>query len=282
MKKLLGFTSLILFAPSVFAADPGIELPSSVPIEAFDLKPDQRGYGYIQSNVELVVMDDYYGDKIGDVAFHSHGAMYTTPSDELGWLGRKFEDSFTFGIVSGELKKTAFTFNNNSYNNSYDKSGFYLGYRPAYEVKFVNRDTFKFKASTAMHWQAYYLSGDFSVMKNNDPNFPNSYRYDEVSYGVALKPTFSLQGTYYPTKNLSLTAFAGLTTFVTATFTTYDDGKLDSGDELTANMANIDPVVGYDITYNAPVYGMFNFSTMLSQRAEDSAVEMTARYVAPF
>jgi len=278
--KLLKATIIgaMLTHSASYAADSPIELPSSIPVDVFKMQENQRGIGYIGFNVNLELEDDFFNDKIGDVDFESQGFIYTKPGKgEFGILGEMFELSYTVGAVEGTIINTNFTDNGINYNNTYDKDGFYVGIRPSYSRDLNVGDSFKIKSSTTLHAFFYSVSGEFSVN-----NGTNAYRYDEDNYGLALKPTTVIQGTFYPTENLSLTLHGGLSTFVAIDWVFYDDGGFDEDNEVDFLSSGINPVFGYDVSYRFNNGSIFNISSIISQREEDDSVETVIRYIYSF
>lgn len=260
------------------AADSPIELPSSIPVDAFKIEDNQRGIGYIGFNVNLELKDDFFEDKIGDVNFKSRGIIYSAPGDgELGFLGDMFELSYTAGVIEGTIKDPSFTDNGISYNNSYDKDGIYLGVRPSYSRKLGNNDGFIIKSSTTFHAFFYNVSGDFSV-----DNGSNAYRYDEDNWGLALKPTTVIQASYYPTENFSLSVHGGLSTFLAIDWVFYDDGAFDEDNEVDFLSSGINAVFGYDLSYRIKKGSVLNLSSIVSSREEDDSVETVLRYFYAF
>lgn len=272
----------ILFSGLLFAADSPIELPSSVPLEVHTMKNNQIGIGYIQFSVNLELEDSYYEDKIGDIKYDSKGLIYTEPrKGGDSFLGNMFELSYTTGYVTGEIKKNIFTDNGKNYNNTYEKSGFYIGIRPSFNRDIISNEYFVIKHSTTLHTFLYSVRGDFSV---NDST--QSYSYDESNYGIAFKPTTVLQGTYYPIKSLGLTVFGGLSTFVAADWVFYDgkdaSGFEDEDNELGFLSTGINPVFGYDISYNFRGDSIINLSSVISKRESDNSSETVLRYIYTF
>ena len=268
----------ILSYSSSYAADSPIELPSSIPVDAFKLGENQRGIGYIGFTVNLELEDEFFNDKIGDVDFESQGFIYSKPgSGSLGILGEMFELSYTVGAVEGEIINPNFTENGITYNNTYDKDGFYVGIRPSYSREINAGDSFKIKSSTTLHAFFYNVSGDFSVN-----NGTNSYRYDEDNYGLALKPTTVIQATYYPSESFALTLHGGLSTFVAIDWVFFDDGAFDEDNEVDFLSSGINPVFGYDISYRFKNGSIFNVSSIISAREEDDSLETVIRYFYSF
>jgi hypothetical protein len=261
-----------------YAADSPIELPSSIPVDVFKMDKNQRGLGYIGFNVNLELEDDFFKDRIGDVEFESQGFIYTTPGEgALGFLGEMFELSYTVGVIDGQIIDPSFTANGFNYNNTYDKDGFYIGFRPSYSRDLNVGDGFKLKSSTTLHAFFYSVSGAFSVN-----NGTNAYRYNEDNYGLALKPTTVLQGTFYPTSNFALTLYGGLSTFVAIDWVFYDDGAFDEDNEADFLTSGINPVFGYDLSYRFSNGSVFNVSSILSQRENDDSLETVIRYLYSF
>lgn len=268
----------LLLSGAAHGADSPIELPSSVPVDVFELGENQRGIGYIGFTVTLELEDDFFDDRIGEVDFESDGLIYTTPgSGSLGLLGDMFELSYTAGRVESVLKERTFVDRGLTYNNTYDKDGFYVGIRPSYSRDLTDGDGFKLKSSTTLHAFFYSLSGSFSV-----DNGTNAYRYDEDNYGLAFKPTTIIQGTFYPSPNLGLTLYGGLSTFVAVDWVFYDDGAFDEDDELDFLASGINVVFGYDISYRLGNQSVFNLASIVSQREEDESVETVVRYIFNF
>ena len=269
---------IMLSYSSVYAADSPIELPSSIPVDVITLEENQRGIGYIGFNVNLELEDDFFNDKIGDIDFESHGFIYSKPgSGTLGFLGEMFELTYTTGTIEGTIIDSNFTEKGITYNNTYDKDGFYIGVRPSYSRGIYAGDRFKIKSATTLHTFFYSVNGSFSVN-----NGSNAYQYDEDNYGLALKPTTVIQGTFYPSENLALTLHGGLSTFVAIDWVFYDDGALDEDNEVDFLSSGINPVFGYDISYRFSNESIFNISSIISSREEDDSVETVFRYFFSF
>ena len=268
-----------LFLSSItYAADSPIELPSSVPVDVFELDENQRGIGYIGFNVTLDLDDNFFEDKIGDINYDSQGFIYTTLGEgSLGLLGELFELSYTAGIVDGTIKEPNFTDNGKTYNNTYDKDGFYVGIRPSYSKVLTSSESFHLKSATTLHSFFYSVSGSFSV-----DNGSFSYRYDEDNYGLAIKPTTTIQGTFYPSSNFGLTVFGGLSTFLAIDWVFYDDGALDEDNEVEFLSSGLNLVFGYDISYRFNNVSVFNLSSIISQREQDDSIETVVRYIYSF
>lgn len=268
----------ILFYSSVYAEDSPIELPSSIPVDVFKINDNQRGIGYIGFNVNLELEDDFFDDKIGDVDFESTGFIYTMPgTGSFGFLGDMFELSYTAGVIEGEIINSNFVDNGITYNNTYDKDGFYVGFRPSYSKDINVGEGFILKSSTTLHAFFYSVSGNFSVN-----NGTNAYQYDEDNYGLALKPTTVIQGTYYPSENLGLTLYGGISTFVAIDWVFYDDGAFDEDNEVGFLTSGINTVFGYDLSYKFESGAVFNFSSIISPREKDDSVETVIRFIYSF
>ncbi len=275
--------STLLLSSSVFAADTAIDLPSSVPIEVYKMKEDQIGIGYIQFNVKLALEDDYYNDKIGDVEYDTKGLIITLPRDTDTIIGNMFELSYTLGMIDSKLNDNSFVDSGSLYHNTYDKSGFYVGIRPSFNVDIYKSDMFEIKNSTAIHAMIYTLSGDFSVY-NVTKNY--AYAYDETAVGLGLKPSTVLSATIYPVSSFGVTVFGGLSTFIALDVTSYSN-QADSYDEDTeANIytSNIDPIYGFDLIYRGIFgkYDSFNLSSVIAQKETDSSFETIVRYTFSF
>jgi hypothetical protein len=271
--------STILISSITYAADSPIELPSSVPVDVFKINKNQRGIGYIGFNVTLELEDEDFNDKIGDIDYESKGIIYSMPGDGgVNFLGNMFELSYTAGAIEGLISTAVFTDNGKNYNNTYDKDGFYFGYRPSYSKDLHTGDSFQLKASTTLHSFFYSVSGEFSV---NDGSF--EYRFEEDNYGLALKPTTVIQGTYRPSNSLGLTMYGGLSTFLAIDWVFYDGGDItgtpfeDNEVELLSSGINV--VFGYDISYKFDNGSVFNIASILSQREEDNSIETVIRYM---
>ena len=276
LSKLVFFC--LLSSSVVYAVDSPIELPSSVPVDVFELNENQRGFGYIGFNVTLELEDNFFEDKIGDIDYDSQGVIYTTPGKgSLGLLGKMFELSYTAGMIDGAIKNPNFIDNGKTYNNTYDKDGFYVGIRPSYSKTLKSSDSFQLKSATTLHSFFYSVSGSFSV----DSGI-SSYRYDEDNYGLAIKPTTIIQGTFYPSSNFGLTFYAGLSTFLAIDWVFFDDGGFDEDNEVELLSSGVNPVFGYDISYRFDNGSIFNLATIVSQRELDDAVETVVRYIYSF
>jgi hypothetical protein len=284
MKKVLFTLGLVVGTTSVMAENSFLDLPSSVPIEVFKMKENEIGFGYIGFNVNLELEDDFYKDRIGKTKFDSHGLIYTQPRDTETFLGQMFELSYTAGIIDSTLDQKSFTHNGVSYNNTFDKQGFYIGVRPAFNHELYSNKWLIIRNSTAFHTFLYNLSGDFSVN-----NGTRSYAYDETSYGLAMKPSSVIQFTAYPTNHLGVTAFGGLTTFIAADYTDYSGGltnvgstRTDDDSEVGLYTTGINPIVGFDITYNFLGKHKLALSSAISKQETDNSIETILRYTHAF
>jgi hypothetical protein len=260
--------------------DSDLGLPSSVPIEVFEMKENQIAFGYIGVNVNIDQKDDYYNDKIGTAKFKSHGLIYTQPKSVDTFLGKMFELSYTAGAITSELKENQFSDNGKDYNNTWDKTGFYLGIRPAFSTEFYKNNWFVIKNSTAIHTLLYMLEGDFSV--NN--GVTNPYAYNEKSYGLAIKPSTVLQFTLYPTENLGITAFGGVSAFAGYSYTDYTNkvNSFDADSEKNFFTTGIKPLFGYDVTYK--FFGKYKLaiSSAITKQDDDNSIETIIRYTHSF
>lgn len=284
MKKMLLAMSLAASTSLVMAESGFLDLPSSVPIEVFKMKENERGFGYIGFNVNLDIEDDYFKDRVGTAEFESHGLIYTEPRDVDTFLGHMFELSYTAGHINGALEKESFIYNGKTYNNLFDKQGFYIGVRPAFNHELYSNRWFIIRNSTAFHTFLYTLNGDFAV---NDGT--RSYAYDENSYGLGMKPSSVLQLTAYPTNHLGVTAFGGLTTFIAADYNNYSGGLTNIGNtvkdddsELGFYTTGVDPIFGFDITYNFLGKYKLGLSTAISKQDNDESIETIVRYTHAF
>jgi len=279
MKKQFILLGLLASTSFIMGGDSNLGLPSSVPIEVFKMKENQIAIGYIGTNVNIEQEDDYYKDTIGTAAFKSHGLIYTEPRSVDTFLGTMFEFSYTAGAITSELEENKFSDNGKNYNNTWDKKGFYIGIRPAFNKELFKNDWFVIKNSTAIHTLLYTLDGDFSVN-----NGVNSYAYDEKDYGIAVKPSTVLQFTAYPTKNLGISAFAGVTTFVGYSYTDYSNknNTFDSDTETGFFTTTIDPIIGYDITYKFFGKYKFGISSAFTKQKSDNSIETIIRYTHTF
>jgi hypothetical protein len=272
---------LSLVTCSVSAKDASLDMPSSVPIDVFEMNENQIGIGYIQTDVQLSLHDDYYGDKIGDVSYKTKGLIVSLPKKMETPIGKMFELSFTAGSINSVLDDKQFTDGGFTYNNTYDKTGFYVGVRPAFSKGLYDTDMFKAQVATSLHTMFYHLSGDFSVNRTG-----NSYAYDESSYGIGLKPTVVLSGTFMPTSHFGISAFGGASTFLALDYNNYSGKNTSTGSdtELVGYTSSVDPVYGADLVYR----GIFskddkiNLSSILGSKQSNTSIETIVRYVFNF
>ena len=279
MKKLLMTIGLVASTNMLMAGESSFDLPSSIPIEVFKMKDNQRAFGYIGFNVDIDQRDDYYNDKIGVAAFKTHGLIYTEPKSVDTFLGNMFELSYTAGMINSSLKKNIFTDNGKTYDNTFDKKGFYIGIRPAFNYELYSNKWFILKNSTALHTFLFNLKGDFSVNTNT-----NNYAYDEEDYGIGLKPSSVLQLTAYPTNHLGVSLFGGVTTFVAASYIKYDNkvNANDSDSESAFVNTGINAIYGYDITYNFFGKYKLGLSSALTKQGDEDPLETIIRYTHTF
>lgn len=272
------FCGSIILSSITHAADSPIELPSSVPVDVFALSENQRGIGYIGFNVTLELEDTFYNDKIGDIDYDSQGVIYTIPGEgSLSFLGNMFELSYTAGFVEGVIKEPNFTNDGKTYNNTYDKDGFYIGIRPSYSRVIRSNNNFQLKSATTLHAFFYNVSGSFSVNSGSQ-----AYQFDEDNYGFAIKPTTIIQATLFPSANLGLSLYGGLSTFLALDWVFYDDGGLDEDNEVEFLSSGVNVVFGYDISYRFNNGSVLNLASIVSQRENDEAIETVVRYIYTF
>lgn len=279
MKKIA--LSLCTLATLLLAEDASIDMPSSAPIEVFQMSESQRGVGIMTFSAELEVVDSYYEDKIGDIDYLANGVIYTIPKKGIDTIiGNMFELSFTAGTIDSKIKDHTFTYNGSSYNNDYQKDGFYIGIRPSFNKTLHQGDKFDIKSSTTFHAMLYRISGDFSV---NNLTSGMSYAYDEDNYGIALKPTTVIQSTFYPTKNIGISLFGGVSAFAVLDYCLYSNknGFDEDSEELAFQTGDITTLIGYDVSFKFGE-GMLNLSSAFTQKSDDSSSETMLRYVFSF
>jgi len=282
MKFINKVLTVFILAGALSASDNQIQTPSSVPIEVFKMKENQIGIGYIQFGIDLELEDEYYDDKIGDARFKSKGAIVTLPTDGGNYLiGDIFELSFTAGSLDGELDDNIFTDDGKTYNNTYDKDGFYIGIKPSFNIDIYTGDSFSIKNSTTLHLFAYNIDGEFSV-----DDGARTYKYDETNYGLALKPTTVIQATYYPIHSLGLTIFGGASYFVAVDYVEFDgtdvDGFEDEDTETSIVSSDVEPIFGYDLSYRFSNDSVVSLSSILSKQDDDTSTEVVLRYIFTF
>jgi len=286
MKKISNLlVGLSLLATTAFSADSQMEVPSAVPINVFEMDENQIGVGYIQFGATLELEDDYYNDKIGDADFKSKGLILTLPKNQATPIGKMFELSYTVGTIDSSLKNNQFQDSGKNYTNSYEKDGFYVGVRPAFSTELYKSDMFTVQNSTSLHLMLYSISGSFSV-SHDGGGANSSYKYDETNTGIGLKPTTVINGTYFPMKNLGLSVFGGLSTFIALDYCSYsgDVGYEDDDVELNFQMASIDPIYGFDVVLKG-IFGendTINLSSVFASKSADTSVETIVRYVFTF
>ena len=266
----------------VFGADSQLEMPSTVPIDTFKMQENQIGIGYIQFSATLELEDDYFEDKIGDAEFKSKGLMVTFPDDSDTIIGKMFEHSYTIGKIDSELKEKTFVDNGKTYNNTYEKDGYYVGYRPAFSTDIYESDMFKIQNSTSLHFMLYSIDGSFSV--NHNGGGLSSYKYNETTTGLGVKPTTVFNGTFFPINSLGLTVFGGVSTFLALNYTSYDNGGYDEDAEVTFNMASVDPIYGFDVVFRGifSENDSFNLSSVFAVKSADTSIETIVRYIFTF
>lgn len=279
---------LLVSAQATYA---DIALPTSAPIDVFS-DVDDKGYGVMQMTINLDIKDDPEGLAgagvneldIGTVKFDAKGLIYTRAVKD----GNRFEYSYTMGTVAGKLKKNQFSTGLGNYNNSYDESGYFFGYRPAYsgDIYKSSGGGLDIKYAYTLHWLFFYISGGYTINVTGNANA--NYGYDESSTGVAFKPTAIIQPTWYVTPNLALTFYAGAAAFAEVDFNSYEN-KVDSDDYDAAISANFKPVqaiYGYDISIKRifSENDSFNLSTTLATNSDqgEDLREIIVRYQLPF
>lgn len=280
LNKLTALMVGLISSSALFASDISIDLPSSVPIKTFEVKENQIGIGYIMFDVKLEIEDDYYGDKIGDVDYKTNGFIYTYASSKESFFGEEFETSFTAGTIESELKDNIFVDSGYRYNNTYDKSGFYIGYRPAYSYALYSEEKMNINIATSLHYIFFTLGGDYSISRSDG----QAYAYDETTYGLGLKPTSVLQGTYKPLSNIAVSFYGGLSTFIALSVTDYEN-KVDSSDYDTEGeflAENITPLYGWDIAYKFSNDSILNLSTAFANYSSNQSTEVVVRYIFTF
>ncbi|WP_373069994.1 hypothetical protein [Sulfurimonas sp.] len=284
MIKQIKNVALVLCASiPLLAADTAIDMPSSQPIDVFKMKKGQVGIGYMQFNVELSLEDEYYEDKIGDVNYDNKGIIITLPADSKTIIGEMFEESYTVGIIDSELEKKHFVDGAYTYDNKYDKSGFYIGYRPSFSTTFYESDMFRVSNATSLHMILYTLNGDFTV-DGTKTGF--AYSYDETSFGFGLKPTTVINTTFFPIDNLGISIFGGASTFFALDINDYENktNPSDYDTEVNGYMADIAPIYGFDIIFKGIVGDddSFNLSSVFAKKDNDTSTETIVRYIYNF
>ena len=280
-KKLL---LLCVLSTLTFGADLELETPSSMPIDTFQMQDNQIGIGYILSSATLELEDSYYDDKIGDVEYDTKGLIVTLPANTNFLFGKIFEFSITGGIIDSKLKDKTFKDSGYTYNNKYDKSGYYIGVRPAFSADIYDSDMFKFQNVTTLHLMLYHLDGSFAVHRTGAGN--NNYAYDETNTGLALKPTVIFNGTFFPIKNLGISAFGGFSTLLDLDYCDYSNktNSFDSDTEVEFLTSSIDPVYGFDIIFRGIFkdYDALNLSSVFTPKEVDTSIETVVRYIISF
>jgi len=193
LRKLFRFYLIsLVFSFGLFATSANAELvlPSSAPIDVFSQLQGQ-GFGTYILDVKLLEKDDGYYD-IGNVDYSLQGVMYSKSVRD----GSKFENSYMIGNLSGVLNEKQFSTDLGNYNNSYNKSGFFLGYRPAYSMLLKKTERVKVAFAYTLPLVAFQISGDYSLNLTNGATTVANWAYDETSRGVATKPTAVLQPTF--------------------------------------------------------------------------------------
>jgi hypothetical protein len=266
------------------AKDGGMDLPSSTPINVFEMQKGQVGIGYIQFNVKLELEDEYFGDKIGDVDYDAKGLIISFPASVETPIGKMFEYSYTIGKVDSKLKDNTFTDGSKTYNNTYEKSGFYVGWRPVFSASLYEDDNFKLQSATALHFVAYSISGDFTI--HHDGSGLSNYGYDETNTGIGFKPSTVLSGTWFPINNLGISAFGGLSTFAALDYNSYSSksNSFEDDVELATYVSSIDPIYGADIIFKG-IFAQsdsFNLSAVFTNKNDESNMETIVRYVFNF
>jgi hypothetical protein len=277
MKKLL--VGVALVSTAVFGGTESVLLPSSVPFSIFEDSIDKPMIGYITSGAQLDIEDPYLG-KIGDINYDLNGLIYTIPKNESTFLGKWFESSYTAGVLKGNIDKKHFVDSGFTYDNEYNKRGFFIGFRPSFVNPLMENESFKLKTSLTLHALIYELDGMFRF--NN--NAGTDYTYDETSVGIAIKPTYVLQGTYLPTEKIGLTVYGGATMTGVLDYVNYKNRVFtnDSDTELDAYASSLAPVYGADITIRR-IFGkndQFSLSSVIGSKSKNR--EYVIRFTLPF
>lgn len=288
--------SLLTIGVVVVSSMPKLSLaevifPSSAPIDVFSTIKDE-GYGIISLSVKLDVKDDPEGIAgeavneldIGSINFRLKGLIYTKSVNS----GDKFESSWMMGTVSGKLEQPEFTGSLGSYNNTYNGSGIFVGYRPAYSGDLYGgiNDKINVKYAYAYNFLLAYIWGDYSIDLNNGSI--GNYAYYESNLAIAFKPTVIVQPTWYMTENIALTVYCGAAAFVALEFNNYKHktNPSDSGSGGSFATRSLLPIYGYDFTIKG-LFGnedSFSLSSTLSfgSSKEKDLVEVIIRYQYPF
>jgi len=269
-------TFSFLFSSQAFAE---LVLPSSAPIDVFGSVND-HGIGTYVLDLKLKEKDDDIYD-IGNVDYSLKGVIYSKAVRE----GSKFEESYIFGNLDGVLNDKQFTTDLGSYNNSYDKSGFFFGYRPAYSMKLSKSENMNVNFAYTLPLFLFQISGDYSLNLNNGSPF---WTYDEVSRGVATKPTVVIQPTWFVTKNFGITIYVGASSLFGISIVDFEN-KNDPDDydtEIGFFSKSIQLLYGYDFSIRG-IFGVddsFNISSAItpSNNEVEEMREIIVRYQWPF
>jgi len=269
----------MLFADGAFAE---IVLPSSAPIDVFGEDRD-KGIGTYVLNIKLLEKDDGIYD-IGNVDYSLTGVIYSKGVK----IGHKFEESYIAGSLTGVLNDRQFTTDLGSYNNTYDKSGFFLGYRPAYSMILSDTEKLDVKFAYTLPLIFFQISGDYSLRLDNGSTIYPNWAYDEVNRGIVTKPTAVIQPTWFVTENIGITVYVGLSALFGFSITDYEN-KVDSSDyDTEIGFVTKEPqlLYGYDFTLRGifSKNDRFNISSAFSPSNDEVADmrELIVRYQWPF
>lgn len=259
-----------------------IVLPSSAPIDVFH-QSKGSGIGTYILDLKLLEKDDDYYD-IGNVDYSLKGVIYSNSVEK----GSKFEESYIAGNLTGVLNEKHFTTDLGTYDNTYDKSGFFLGYRPAYSMTLSKSDKMDTKFAYTLPLIYFQISGDYSLHLDTGTTIYPNWAYDETSRGIATKPTAVLQPTWFVTKNFGVTIYVGASALFGVSITDYEN-KVDSSDydtEVGFFSKPVQLLYGYDFSVRG-IFGAqdsFNVSSAITPKSGDveEMREIIVRYQWPF
>jgi len=269
------FLLIFIFALSLLKGS-SIPLPSSSPVDVFDRGTDIRGVGYYQFNVEVHESDEGYTPSIpmGTVNYEGKGLMYLwSLSDTYVFLGleiKHFESAISAGTMKATLEDKA------NPKNYLDKSGFFVGYHPAFSSELYSSSLVKLGAAASLPLYFYKMAGDWRVVQGAIDD--GVYKDDE--YGFAFKPTATMQGSVYILDNLALSAYLGFSYFASVGVNYYSGGKWqEEDDELTSSTSGPKYLYGWDLSLRS-IFS-HNDSISLSSaftQAENSESDNLAEY----
>ncbi len=253
------------------AGNAGI-IPATPPVNVYtsSVDVDYTGVGYLKFDVLLpgkltpeftLGNDEDARWTTGDNKFTSNGLVYVyegklrkKESTEKAWVG---------GLIEGEEDNASFTRDGVTFNNHYDRSGFYFGNRRTVSKRLTRGDSYVVDYSITQMWALFQMSGNTRIDSETINNESNRYisDFDVDSYGAVYRPMVTVQPVFTINDAVKFIPFVGASAFVSMELSFWENSEWEDvlygqdcfdgcpDNDFFLNLIPLEIFMGFDVEF---------------------------------